>query len=111
MSAHTKLLGAHAVDNIAIAAMLAHELGMSAKEIALSCEKLDYIEHRLQLISSGGVNILDDGYNSNVKGAAAALEVLNSFNACKICVTPGLVELGMLEESEKPCARQAPCWA
>ncbi len=100
VSAHTKLLGAHAVDNIAIAAMLAHELGMSAKEIALSCEKLDYIEHRLQLISSGGVNILDDGYNSNVKGAAAALEVLNSFNACKICVTPGLVELGMLEESE-----------
>ena len=98
--AHTKLLGAHAVENIAVAATLAHEIGMSADEIASAVGKLDYIEHRLQLIESGGVNILDDGYNSNVKGAAAALEVLRSFGGRKIAVTPGLVELGLLEERE-----------
>lgn len=97
---HTKLLGAHAVDNIALAATVAHSLGMSCAEIAAAVEGLEFVEHRLQLIKSDGVNILDDGYNSNIKGAAAALDVLRAFDGRKIVVTPGLVELGMLEESE-----------
>ena len=96
----TKLLGAHSAQNIALAAQLAHELGMSLAEIAEAVEGLEFIEHRLQLITNNGVNILDDGYNSNVKGAAAALEVLRTFEGRKIAVTPGLVELGILEESE-----------
>ncbi len=62
--------------------------------------EIEQIEHRLQLIENGGVNILDDGYNSNVKGARAALKVLNYFKGRKIVVTPGLVELGVLEEEE-----------
>ena len=73
---------------------------MTAEEIVAAIDEVDFIEHRLQLIKSGGVNILDDGYNSNVKGAAAALEVLRSFEGRKIVVTPGLVELGVLEEEE-----------
>ncbi|MDE7330349.1 MAG: UDP-N-acetylmuramoyl-tripeptide--D-alanyl-D-alanine ligase [Clostridia bacterium] len=97
---HTKLLGKHAVDNIALAASLAFELGMTLEEVAEAIPQIGYIEHRLQLIKSGGVNILDDGYNSNVKGAAAAIEVLRSFKGRKIAVTPGLVELGVLEKSE-----------
>ena len=96
----TKLLGRHAVDNIALAAEIAFELGMTAAEIAEAVEGLGFIEHRLQLIEANGVNILDDGYNSNVKGAAAAIEVLKYFDGNKIAVTPGLVELGVLEESE-----------
>lgn len=97
---HTKLLGKHAVANIALAASAAFGIGMSAEEISGAIEELDYIEHRLQLIKLGGVNILDDGYNSNVKGAAAAIEVLKSFKGGKIAVTPGIVELGVLEEEE-----------
>ena len=62
--------------------------------------QIEYIEHRLQLIQNNGVNILDDGYNSNVKGARAALEVLRGFEGRKIVVTPGLVELGVLEKQE-----------
>lgn len=96
----TKLLGEHAAHNVGLAAQLAFRLGMSLDEIAERVEKLDYIEHRLQLIQNNGVNILDDGYNSNVKGAAAALEVLKSFGGRKIVVTPGLVELGILEVEE-----------
>lgn len=96
----TKLLGAHSAQNIALAACLAHRLGMSLDEIATAVEELEFVEHRLQLIVNNGVNILDDGYNSNVKGAAAALEVLRTFEGRKIVVTPGLVELGILEESE-----------
>ncbi len=96
----TKLLGKHCAENIALAAQIAFKLGMSLAEIKQAVEGLDYVEHRLQLIKSGEVNILDDGYNSNVKGAAAAIEVLKSFKGRKIAVTPGLVELGILEEEE-----------
>lgn len=96
----TRLLGAHSAQNIALAAQLAYELGMNHEEIANAIEGLEFVEHRLQLIKNNGVNILDDGYNSNVKGAAAALEVLRTFDGRKIAVTPGLVELGILEESE-----------
>lgn len=94
------LLGKHSAQNIALAASVAYKLGMSAEEISCACATLQPIEHRLQLIKSGDVNIIDDGYNSNVLGARAAIEVLKSFQGRKICVTPGLVELGVLEESE-----------
>lgn len=96
----TRLLGAHSAENIALAAELAFILGLNLEEICKAAEGLDFVEHRLQLIKSGGVNILDDGYNSNVKGASEALDVLRSFGGRKIAVTPGLVELGILEESE-----------
>ncbi len=97
---HTKLLGAHCAYNIGLAAMLAYEMGVSPEDIASAAEELEFVEHRLQLTRSGGINILDDGYNANVKGARAALDVLRSFDGNKIVVTPGIVELGILEESE-----------
>lgn len=96
----SKLLGRHSAYNIGLAAEGAFALGMNLEEIADAVKDIDYIEHRLQLIKSGNVNILDDGYNSNVKGASAALEVLRFFEGGKIAVTPGLVELGVLEEKE-----------
>ena len=97
---HTKLLGVHSAYNIGLAAEAAFAVGMTLEEIASAIGGIDFIEHRLQLTEANGVNILDDGYNSNVKGARAALEVLNSFGGRKIVVTPGLVELGVLEEKE-----------
>lgn len=96
----SKLLGAHAAHNIALAARVALAMGLSDEEILAGIEKVDFIEHRLQLIKSGGINIIDDGYNSNVRGARAALEVLKLFDGGKVVVTPGLVELGVLEEKE-----------
>ena len=43
---------------------------------------------------------MDDAYNSNVKGATMALEVLKSFeNKQRVLITPGIVELG--EKSEE----------
>lgn len=94
------LLGEHSAYNIGIAAQLAFALGMNIDEIGAAIGGLGFVEHRLQLIQSGGVNILDDGYNSNIRGAAEALKVLRTFGGKKIAVTPGLVELGILEESE-----------
>ena len=96
----TKLLGAHSAYNIGLCADIAFAMGVSGEEIAAVIPSLDFVEHRLQLIESNGVNILDDGYNSNVVGARAALDVLKTLSGKKIVVTPGLVELGILEQSE-----------
>ncbi len=96
----TKLLGTHCAYNIGLAAQLAYESGVSLADIAAAAEGLDFVEHRLQLTSLNGINILDDGYNANVKGARAALDVLRSFGGRKLVVTPGIVELGILEEGE-----------
>ena len=38
--------------------------------------------------------MIDDAFNSNPHGAAAAVEVLSSFEGRKIIVTPGMVEFG-----------------
>lgn len=99
-SVRCKLLGAHSAYNIGLCAQAAYALGVPPEEIAAAAESLDFVEHRLQLIENNGVFILDDGYNSNVKGAEAAISVLRSFPDRKIVVTPGLVELGVLEEKE-----------
>ena len=96
----TKLLGEHSAYNIGLCALLAYDLGVSAEHIAERIASIEYIEHRLQPIVSNGVNIIDDGYNSNIIGARAALKVLSTFGGRKIVVTPGLVELGILEEEE-----------
>lgn len=100
MPVHARLLGAHNAQNIALAAALAAKLGMEKEEIAAGIAKLDFVPHRLQPIYAGGVVILDDAYNANVRGAAAALDVLRLYGGRKFVVTPGLVELGVLEEGE-----------
>ncbi len=96
----SKLLGEHVAHNIGLCAQAAFAMGVGLDEISQAVAELEFTEHRLQLIESNGVNILDDGYNSNVVGAKAAITVLKYFGGKKIAVTPGLVELGILEESE-----------
>ena len=92
------LLGESALENIALAVALAKEMGLTAEEIIKGIEKLTPIEHRLQLIRSGDVYILDDGYNCNPLGAAVAIKALCRFSGRKCIVTPGIVECGILEE-------------
>ncbi len=91
----TKLLGTHNIMNIAAGISVAHYLGMSEEEIKRGVSLIEPVEHRLQLIPTGnGVNVIDDAFNSNPQGAAAAVEVLSSFEGRKIIVTPGMVEFG-----------------
>ncbi len=108
---HTKLLGRHNVLNILACAACAKEIGLNMDEIAEGIERVEPVEHRLQLINSGtGVIVIDDAFNSNPEGTKAAMEVLSMFEGRKICVTPGMVELGEIEEQEnkKFGARMAP---
>ena len=96
----SKLLGAHNAQNIALAAAMAYKLGLSKEELSAGIAALEYVPHRLQPIEKLGVTILDDAYNANIRGAAGAIEVLRLFPGRKIVVTPGLVELGVLEAQE-----------
>ena len=76
-------------------------LGLTADEIKLGITYLKPVEHRLELRrNSNGLIVIDDAYNSNVRGASRAFEVLKMFkDRTRIIVRPGIVELG--EESEK----------
>jgi UDP-N-acetylmuramoyl-tripeptide--D-alanyl-D-alanine ligase len=93
----TELLGKMAAENIRLAVYLAIEIGMTGDEILRGVEKLRPIPHRLQLIENNGVYILDDGYNTNEKGAKEAIAALGRFDGRKCIVTPGIVECGVLE--------------
>jgi UDP-N-acetylmuramoyl-tripeptide--D-alanyl-D-alanine ligase len=92
----TKLLGRHAVGHILAAVAVAQFAGRSLDEVRDSIARLQPVEHRLQLIESpGGVTVIDDAYNSNPEGAAAAIEVLEEIDAQRrIVVSPGMIELG-----------------
>ena len=94
----TKLLGRHIAEDIALSAALCSVLGMTLQEIADMVPSLSPVPHRLERLEGNGAVILDDSYNSNVEGAKDAVEVLKLFEGSKFIVTPGLVELGALEE-------------
>ncbi|HEU0250946.1 MAG TPA: UDP-N-acetylmuramoyl-tripeptide--D-alanyl-D-alanine ligase [Solirubrobacteraceae bacterium] len=94
------LLGRHNVSNLLAAAAVGRALGLAPERIAAGLESVTAPAHRLQPIHNraAGVVVIDDAYNSNPDGAAAALEVLRQHPASRrLLVTPGMVELGELE--------------
>jgi UDP-N-acetylmuramoyl-tripeptide--D-alanyl-D-alanine ligase len=95
----TSLLGRHSIANLLGAVAVALEVGRSLPELVGPIRRLEAVEHRLQIIKgAGGVTVIDDAFNSNPDGAAAALEVVDAMNASpKIIVTPGMIELGPLQ--------------
>ncbi|MDP8239372.1 MAG: UDP-N-acetylmuramoyl-tripeptide--D-alanyl-D-alanine ligase [Candidatus Hatepunaea meridiana] len=99
-SVHLSLLGRSAIVNAATAAAMADQLGVSRRSITQVLASIPHVKHRLEPIQrEGGVTVLDDAFNSNPIGAKNALEVLaGSEGGKRILVTPGMVELGELEE-------------
>jgi len=98
----TSLLGLHNVSNILLATAVAHHLGMNLGEIAGRVAALEPAEHRLQINAlPNGITIIDDAYSANPIGAASALEVLRLYTTGRrVVITPGMVELGSVEEEE-----------
>jgi UDP-N-acetylmuramoyl-tripeptide--D-alanyl-D-alanine ligase len=98
----TKLLGEHAIQFILAGVAVARLQGIPLVDLGPRIEALEPVEHRLQLIKgAGGVTVIDDAFNSNPAGAAAALEVLADFDQSDanqiVVITPGIVELGDLQ--------------
>jgi UDP-N-acetylmuramoyl-tripeptide--D-alanyl-D-alanine ligase len=110
LAAATQLLGRHAVGHVLAGVAVARLAGRPLADLKDSIAGLRPVEHRLQLIEgSGGVIVIDDAYNSNPEGAAAALEVLDQMPASrKVVVTPGMIELGSLQtEANRELGKRA----
>jgi UDP-N-acetylmuramoyl-tripeptide--D-alanyl-D-alanine ligase len=98
-----RLLGEHNVANLVAAAAAGLEMGLGLDAIGRALAKVQPPPHRLApIVNAGaGVVVIDDAYNSNPEGAAAALDVLASHPAeRRLLVTPGMVELGEREDEE-----------
>jgi UDP-N-acetylmuramoyl-tripeptide--D-alanyl-D-alanine ligase len=99
----TRLLGRHNVANLLAAAAVGTSLDLPLDAIARALARVTPPAHRLAPILNrqAGIVVIDDAYNSNPVGAAAALEVLASHQAeRRLLVTPGMVELGEREDEE-----------
>lgn len=106
----TQLLGRHNVVNILMASAAALHCGLAFEALPAAIGRLEPVEHRLQLVANeNGVVVIDDTYNSNPRGAQAALETLASFSGGRrYLVTPGMVELADLQDSaHREFGRQA----
>ena len=94
----TVLLGTHSVKNICLAATVAYKIGLTPKEIVAGISRIQSVGHRLELVPNNkNIIIIDDSYNANEEGIKSAMEVLDNFKGRKIVLTPGLVELGKIE--------------
>lgn len=97
----TRLLGNHHIQNILQAAAVAREFTIRIETVAIAASKMEPVEHRLELKQQGELIIIDDAFNSNPVGAKNAVDILSSFQSGrKIIITPGMIELGALEEQE-----------
>ena len=88
----TYILGRFNVDNIAVAVMVAHYLGMKVTTIQKLVKKLSPIPHRFNLSISNGKTIIDDGFNGNINGMLEGIRLCNLYQGRKVIVTPGLIE-------------------
>jgi UDP-N-acetylmuramoyl-tripeptide--D-alanyl-D-alanine ligase len=88
--------------NVGCAVAIADLLGVPADRIAQRLPGLPSAEHRRQVVTTPrGVTVVDDTYNSNPAGAAAALTTLLALPARRrVVVTPGMVELGSIQDAE-----------
>ncbi|MBR4950225.1 MAG: UDP-N-acetylmuramoyl-tripeptide--D-alanyl-D-alanine ligase [Clostridia bacterium] len=97
----TNLLGYNNITNIAGAISISLELGVSVEDIKFAASTLKAPEHRLSINRiSNNLTIIDDAYNSNPMGSACALDVLGGFPGLRICITPGMIELGQRQYEE-----------
>ncbi len=106
VTVRARLLGRHNVANLLAAAGVGVSMELPLDAIGRALAQVSPPAHRLAPILNrqAGIVVIDDAYNSNPVGAAAALEVLASHEAeRRLLVTPGMVELGEreLEENER----------
>ena len=97
--------------NVACAVAVALELGVPASSVAARLRDLPVAEHRQAVIRGGnGQIVIDDTYNANPAGAAAALSLLarqGEPDGRRVVVTPGMVELGARQYEENAAFARA----
>jgi UDP-N-acetylmuramoyl-tripeptide--D-alanyl-D-alanine ligase len=96
--------------NVACAVGAVIALGLDPARIGDRLATLPDTPHRrTRAVSSRGVEVVDDTYNSNPAGARAALDALAASGAPgrrRVLVTPGMVELGPVQAKENRALAQ-----
>jgi UDP-N-acetylmuramoyl-tripeptide--D-alanyl-D-alanine ligase len=92
----TRLVGECNISNLLAAVAVALHLGVPEQKIRYAVERIEQVEHRLNVKRTpGGITIIDDAFNSNPTGSGMALDVLAAMKGGKrIVITPGMIELG-----------------
>ena len=67
-------------------------LNIDDKHIISNINKLKNVDHRLSISIYHNWTIIDDSYNSNLKGFINALEELSNYDTFKVLITPGIIE-------------------
>ena len=89
------LYGKAAITDVAVAFAVALDLGVSSELLCERAKRIRPAPHRFEVMKKGSVTIIDDSYNINPIGAAAALDSLSLFPAKRrIVYVSGIVELG-----------------
>jgi UDP-N-acetylmuramoyl-tripeptide--D-alanyl-D-alanine ligase len=97
----TKLLGRWNLSNILGGIAAALEWGVPLSAMPPAVAAMAPAPRRLEIREEGGVIRILDVANANPRGAEMALEVLGQFTGgSRILITPGMVELGPIEEEE-----------
>jgi UDP-N-acetylmuramoyl-tripeptide--D-alanyl-D-alanine ligase len=89
---HAPVLGSFNATNLTAVVLCAYQLGMKIDEIKIALHNLKPVEHRLQLIRSGGKIIIDDSFNGNLDGMLEAVNLASTYKDRRVIVTPGIVE-------------------
>ncbi len=97
---HTRLVGECNISNLMAAVIAALYLGVPEDKIKYAVEKIQQVEHRLNIKRTpGGITIIDDAFNSNPDGSRMAVDVLSRMTGGqRIIITPGMIELGEKQE-------------
>lgn len=90
----TKLLGEHSVYNILAAIAIGMHFGVPIIQLQIAVRQLKFIKNRLELVKKDKYTVIDNAFNSNPVSSKMSLDVLSRMPGKKICITPGLIELG-----------------
>ncbi|MCX8095054.1 MAG: Mur ligase family protein [Caldisericia bacterium] len=97
----TKLVGLETIRNLLIAIEVAINFKIDIEKIIKKVKILEPFNHRLNVLKSGNVIVVDDAYNSNPIGARMAIDLISKYKeGRKIIITPGFIELGKSEYEE-----------
>jgi UDP-N-acetylmuramoyl-tripeptide--D-alanyl-D-alanine ligase len=89
------------VTNVLLAVAVGRHMGLRLRQMAHAAERIEPVEHRLQLRERGDITVIDDAFNSNPVGARNAVEILGQMGGGRrVVVTPGMVELGKRQWAE-----------
>ena len=97
---HIPVPGRHNAFNGAIAAAVGDLLGETPEQIAAGLEKAELTGHRLKILRTADLTVIDDTYNASADSMKAALKVLQTSSAGRrVAILGEMYELG--EQSGK----------